>query len=86
MSSLPGISSLLKVSAPPIVEPEQLHPVELFQQSRDRFGWTTAQFAEIFGCPLDTLYKWMQGRYTPNKWAKIYAANLKKQWERDWGL
>lgn len=88
MPSLPSKTVVQrgKIAAPPIAEPEQLHPVELFYQCRDTFGWSTAEFAEVFGCELDTFYKWMQKRYNPNKWVKIYAASLKKEWQKEWGL
>lgn len=75
-----------KIAAPPIAEPEQLHPATLFYQAQQKFGWTQAQFAEAFGCPTHTLYTWIAKRRPPNRWAQMHAASLQEKWKREWGL
>lgn len=76
MSSLSIIS---RISAPLLTDhPEEFDPVELLWIMRCE-GWTAEQFATVFGCELDTVYKWSYTRKY-SRLARIRAATLKKQW------
>lgn len=81
MPIVPGISSPLKVSAPPIVEPEEFCPVALLWLCRQHWNWNTEKFSWVFGWNYETIRKWEGGRQKPSKQARIRAATLKQKWQ-----
>lgn len=75
-----SVSTISRISAPLLTDhPEEFDPIELLWIMQ-REGWTTEQFATVFGCTIHNVYKWSQTRKC-GRLARIRAATLKKQWE-----
>ncbi|MEG5173240.1 hypothetical protein [Microcoleus sp. B3-D7] len=70
---------------PPVVEPEEFDPVELLFKAQNRFNWSLEQFAISFGWEVSTIQKWKE-RQKFSRQARIRAATLKREWERDYGF
>lgn len=67
-----------RIPAPSLVDhPEEFDPIELFRLAQAQ-GWTAEQFATVFGCEPDTVYKWKhRGKFC--RLARIRAATVKKE-------
>jgi len=77
MNSLSTIARA-RIPAPSLTDyPEEFDPIELFRLARAQ-GWTAEQFATVFGCEPDTVYKWKhRGKFC--RLARIRAATVKKE-------
>ena len=74
-----SISRIARISTPLLTDhPEEFDPVKLLWLLQAQ-GWTPQQFSTVFGCELDTVYKWSYTRKC-SRLARIRAATLKKQW------
>ena len=85
MSNIPGNPYKSALLTPPVIEPEEFDPVELLFKAQSRFGWGVEEFAISFGWEADTIKKWTY-KQKFSRQARIRAATLKREWERDWGL
>ena len=64
---------------PPVEEPEEYDPVELFRRAVDEYKWTDEEFATNFGWEVTTIRKWLYGQKVGRS-ARIRAATLKREW------
>jgi hypothetical protein len=83
MSNIPGMPGVAcnnpsGVLPPTLKDPDEFDPIELLRLCQYNFDVSTQQFARWFGCELDTVYKWAQGKKSC-KLAKIRAATLKRE-------
>lgn len=74
-----NITHIPDTCIPPVEEPEEYSPVELFWQTRAEFGYSEENFACVFGCEASTLKKWIYGQKIGRQ-ARIRAATLKREW------
>lgn len=65
---------------PPVEEPEEYSPVDLFWEALQTFNWTDEQFAKNFGWEVSTIWKWVYGQKAGRS-ARIRAATLKREWK-----
>lgn len=80
MTNISGFRSDRVVLSPPLEEPEEFDPIELYRLSKNKFNWKLWQFAIAFGCEAATIYAWSSGKSFPSRQARIIAALLKNLW------
>ncbi len=85
MSNISGNLHKSEGLAPPIVEPEEFDPIELLFKAQNRYNWSLEKFAICFGWEVSTIQKWKE-KQKFSRQARIRAATLKRDWERDYGF
>jgi len=64
---------------PPVEEPEEYNPVELYREAVIKYKWSDEDFAKNFGWEVATIRKWTYGQKVGRP-ARIRAATLKREW------
>ena len=75
-----NITLSTKKTTPPVEEPQEFCPIQLFWLVSGQFGWDIYQFALVYGWDAGTIQKWIYKVQRPSRKAKIVAYLLKKEW------
>lgn len=68
---------------PPVKEPDELCPVQLWWLAKENFAWNIETFGFVFGWQASTIERWAWGQQKASKAASIHAAELRDRWVKE---